>query len=98
MTFEREIQIWPKVLLKKVSMQCTKMKTHRKASYSGKITKTNRFFPNLVTSVHETDYFLFWGFQWDSHIFQMLPLIFRQGVNKHFHFSPIEVTQIIKGN
>ena len=96
--FEREIQIWPKVLLKKVSMQCTKMKTHTKACYSGKITKTNRFLPNLVTSVHETDYFLFWGFQWDSHIFQMLPLIFREGVNKYFHFSHTEVTQIIKGN
>ena len=36
------------------------MKTHSKASYSGKLIKTNRFFfPNLVTSVHETDYFLF---------------------------------------
>ena len=42
-------------------MQRTKMKTHKKACYSGKITKTNRFFPNLVTSVDETDHFFILG-------------------------------------
>ena len=56
--FEREIQIWPKVFLKVVTMQCIKMKTHAEACYSCKITKTNNFFSILVTSIHETNSFL----------------------------------------
>ena len=59
--FEREGQIWAKVLVKKETMQCTKMKTHTKACYSCKITKTNNFFQILVTSIHETDSFLIIG-------------------------------------
>ena len=41
--FEREIQIWPKALLKKVTLQRTKMKTYTEAFYACKITKTNNF-------------------------------------------------------
>ena len=55
--FEREIQIWPKVLVKKVTMQCTKTKTHTDACYPWKINKTNHFSPILVTSVPKTDFF-----------------------------------------
>ena len=55
--FEQEIKIWPKVLVKKVTMQCTKMKTHTGACYPCKIDKTNHFSPILVTSVHKTDSF-----------------------------------------
>ena len=55
--FEREIQIWPKVLVKKVTMQCTRMKTHTGACYHWKITKTNNFPPILVTSIHKTGSF-----------------------------------------
>ena len=40
---EREIQIWPKVLVKKLTMQCTKMKTHTDACYPCKITRTDLF-------------------------------------------------------
>ena len=57
-TFEREIQIWPKVLVKKVTMQCTKVKIHTDACYPRKINKTNHFSPILVTSIHKTDSFL----------------------------------------
>ena len=42
--FEQEIQIWPKVLIKNVSMQCTKMKAHTEACYPWKITQTNHFY------------------------------------------------------
>ena len=40
--FEWEIQILPKAV-KKVTMQCTKMKTHTRACYPGNVTKTNHF-------------------------------------------------------
>ena len=56
--FEREIQIWPKVFLKVVTMQCIKMETHAEACYSCKITTTNNFFSILVTSIHKTNSFL----------------------------------------
>ena len=46
-----------KVSVKKVTMQCTKMKTHTEACYPFKINKTNHFSPILVTSVHKTDSF-----------------------------------------
>ena len=55
--FEQEIQIWPKVLVKKVTMQCTKMKNHTDACYPCKINKTGNFSPILVTSIHKTDSF-----------------------------------------
>ena len=55
--FEQEIRILPKVLVKKVNMQCTKMKTHTEACYPCKITKTNIFLPILVTSIYESDSF-----------------------------------------
>ena len=58
MIFQRKIQIWPKVLVKKVTMQCTKIKTHTDACYPCKINKTNQFSPILVTSIHKTDFFL----------------------------------------
>ena len=57
LVFEREIQISPKVLVKKVTMQCTKMKTHTDACYPSRINKTNHFSPILVTSIHKTDSF-----------------------------------------
>ena len=44
-------------LVKKLTMQCTKMKTHADACYPCKINKTNHFSPILVTSVHKTDSF-----------------------------------------
>ena len=84
--------------VKKVTMQCTKMKTHTDACYPCKINKTNHFSPILVTSVPKTDFFRFYRFIWDSHIFQKLFLVFCQSVNKNLHFSHIEVTLIIKGN
>ena len=56
--FEWEIQIWPKVLVKKVTMQCTKVKTHTDACNPCKINKTDNFSPILVTSMHKTDFFL----------------------------------------
>ena len=40
---KKEIQIWPEVLVKKVTKQCTKMKTQTEACYPCKITKTNHF-------------------------------------------------------
>ena len=43
-----------KSLDEKVTMQCTKMKTHADACYPCKINKTNPFSPVLVTSVHKT--------------------------------------------
>ena len=52
------MQIWPKVLVKKVTMPCIKIKTHRDACHPCKINKTNNFFPILVTSIHKTDFFL----------------------------------------
>ena len=55
--FEQEIQIWPKVLVKKVTMQCTKMKTQTNAFYLCKINKTNNFSPILVTSIYKIDSF-----------------------------------------
>ena len=54
---EKEIQIWPKVLVKKITMQCIKIKTHTDACYPCKINKTNHFSPILVTSIHKTDFF-----------------------------------------
>ena len=57
LVFEWEIQIWPKVLAKKVTMQCTKIKNHTDACYPCKIKKTNHFSPVLVTSEHKTDSF-----------------------------------------
>ena len=60
--------------------------------------KTNHFPPILVTSIHKTDSFRLQRFIWDSYIFQKLSLVFCQSVDKHFHFSHIEVTLIIKGN
>ena len=96
--FEQEIQIWPKVSVKKVTMQCTKMKTHTDACYPCKISKTNYFTHILGTSIHKTDSFLLQRFIWDSHIFQNLSLAFCQGVNKYLHFSHFEVTLTIKGN
>ena len=55
--FEQEIQIWPKFLVKKVTMQCTKMKTHTEACFPSKLTKTNHFPPILVSLIDETDSF-----------------------------------------
>ena len=46
-----------KSLMKKVNMQCTKMKTHTDACYPSKINKTSNFSPILVTSIHKTDSF-----------------------------------------
>ena len=46
-----------KSLGEKVTMQCTKMKTHTDACYPCKINKTSNFFPILVTSIHITDSF-----------------------------------------
>ena len=54
-----EIQSWPNVLVKKVTMQCIKTKIHTDACYPCKITETNYFSPILVTSVNETDSSLF---------------------------------------
>ena len=79
-------------------MQCTKIKTHTDACYLCKINKTDHFSPILVTSIHKTDFFLIIEIIWDPHIFQKLSLVFCQSVNKHLHFSHIEVTLIIKGN
>ena len=84
-----------KVLVKKVTMQCTKMKTHTGACYPCKINKTSNFSPVLVTSIHKTDSF---RFIWDSHIFQKLSSDLCQSVDKHLHFSHSEVTLIIKSN
>ena len=98
MTFEQEIQIWPKVLVKKVTMQCTKIKTDTDACYPCKINKTNHFSPILVTSVPKNDSYRLQRFILDSHIFQELSLVFCQSVNKHLHLSHIKVTLIIKGN
>ena len=50
--------MWPKVLVKKVTMQCTKIKTHTDACYPCKINKTDHFSPILMTSMHKTDFFL----------------------------------------
>ena len=41
--FEQEIQIWPKVLMKNVSMQCTKMKAHTEAAILEKLPKLTIF-------------------------------------------------------
>ena len=98
MIFEQEIEIWPKVLVKKLTMQCTKMKTHTDACCPCKINKTSNFSPILVTSIHKTDSFRLHRFIWDSHIFQKLSLVFCQSVDKHPHFSHIEVTLIIKSD
>ena len=46
-----------KVLVKKLTIQCTKMKTHTNVCYPCKINKTKNFSPILVTSVHKTDSF-----------------------------------------
>ena len=46
-----------KVLVKNITMQCTKMKTHTDTCYPRKINKTNHFSPILVTSIHKTDSF-----------------------------------------
>ena len=46
-----------KVLVKKVTMQCTKMKIHIDACYHCKINKTDHFSLILVTSVPKTDSF-----------------------------------------
>ena len=43
---ELEIQIWPKLLVKKVTMECAKIKTYLEASYPCKITKTKVFSPS----------------------------------------------------
>ena len=45
--FECQIQIWPKSLSEKVTMQCTKMKTHTGACYPCITTKTKHFFSNF---------------------------------------------------
>ena len=76
-------------LVKKVTMQCTRMKTHTEACYPCKITKTNHFPPTLVTSIHEIDYFLFLGFQWDSHIFQMLSSVSTKVLSNIFIFHTL---------
>ena len=96
--FEREIQIWPKVLVKKVTMQCTKMTTHTDACYACKINKNNHFFPYFSDLSTQNLFFPILRFIWDSHIFQKLSVVFCQSVNKHFHFLHIEVTLIKKGN
>ena len=44
-----------KSLSKKVTMQCTKMKTYTRACYPCILTKTNHFSSILVTSLHKTD-------------------------------------------
>ena len=44
MIFEQEIQIWPKVLVKKVTMKCTKMKTHTNACYPCKMIRKKKSF------------------------------------------------------
>ena len=72
--------------------------THTDACYPCKINKTSNFSPILVTSIHKTDSFRLQRFIWDSHIFQKLSLVFCQSVDKHFHFSHIEVTLIIKSD
>ena len=46
-----------KSLSEKVTMQCTKMKTHTEACYPCKINKTSNFSPILVTSIQKTDSF-----------------------------------------
>ena len=82
--FEREIQIWPKVLVEKITIQCTKIKTHTDACYSCKINKTNNFSPILVTSVHKTDSFCSdMGF---SYKLQKLSLVFCQVLTNIFIF------------
>ena len=67
-----------KVLVKKVTMQCTKMKTHTDACYPCKINKTNHFRPILVTSVHKNWFFLiieiYMGFPYiPEAVFSFLP-------------------------
>ena len=94
--FERKIQIWPKVLVKNLTLQCTRMQTHTEACFPCKLTKTDNFPSILVTSIHETDSFWLYRFQWDSHTLQMLSSVFYQRAVKHLHFSHTEVILIIK--
>ena len=51
--FEREIQIQPKFLMKKVIM----MRNYIKDCYLCKITKLTILYPILVILMHETDSF-----------------------------------------
>ena len=46
-----------KVLVEKVTMQCTSIKIHTDAYYPCKINKANHFSPILVTTMHKTDSF-----------------------------------------
>ena len=46
-----------KSLTEKLTMQCTKMKTHTDAYYPCKINKASNFSPILVTSIRKTDSF-----------------------------------------
>ena len=54
--FEREIQIWPEVAVKKVTMQCVKMKLHTAAYYPYKINRTNHF-PPILSDLNTRNWF-----------------------------------------
>ena len=75
-----------KSLSDKVTMQCTKMKTHTDACYPCTINKTNHFSHILVTSMHKTDAFWLLRFIWDSHIFQKLSFVFAKVSTNIFIF------------
>ena len=91
---EREIQIRPG-LNEKSNHAMYQDENPQRLAVLAKLSKLAAIFPYYqwpqYTKTHS-----FWlkGFQWNSHIFQMLSSIFVKVLTKHLHFLHTEVTLI----